>query len=126
MVVLDPRIVIASKTAHLYSMLNEGHFSAGDRTERLTARLREGGDIEESLLYNVFEKVAFDCVPELPGYRSRFLEAGAAGVHLAGAGPALFALVPGEAVIQANLGSLGLEAYVVHSVDATLRPSESD
>jgi 4-diphosphocytidyl-2-C-methyl-D-erythritol kinase len=129
MVVLDPRIVIASKTARLYSMLNAGHFSAGDRAGRLAARLREGGDIEESLLYNVFEKVAFDCVPELPGYRSRFLEAGAAGVHLAGAGPALFALVPGEAegrVIQANLESLGLEAYVVRSVDAKLRPSESD
>jgi 4-diphosphocytidyl-2-C-methyl-D-erythritol kinase len=129
MVVLKPDIVIAGKTARLYSMLNAGHFSDGDRTERLAASLREGGDIEESLLYNVFESVAFDCMPELPGYRSRFLEAGAARVHLAGAGPALFALVPGEAegrAVRANLESLGLEAYVARTVDAKLRPSESD
>jgi len=129
MVVLDPQIVIAGKTARLYSMLGAGDFSTGDRTERLTVRLREGGDIEESLLYNVFERVAFDCVPELPGCRSRFLEAGAAGVHLAGAGPALFALVPGEdegRAIQANLKSLGLEAYLARTVDAKLRPLESD
>lgn len=129
MVVLKPEIVIPGKTARLYSMLGAGHFSTGDRTERLAAGIRAGADIEEALLYNVFERVAFDCVPELPGYRSRFLEAGAARVHLAGAGPALFALVPGEAegrAVQTKLEAMGLEAYVVRTVDAKLRPCESD
>jgi len=129
MVVLDTRIVIESKTARLYSMLDPADFSSGARTLKLAARLRRGGAIEESLLYNVFERVAFDCAPELQGYRSRFLEAGAARVHLAGAGPALFALVSGEAegrAVRANLESMGLDAYVVRTVDAKLWPSESD
>ncbi len=121
MVVLKPPIEIANKTARLYSMLNEGHFSAGHRAEKLATCFHAGGDMDESLLYNVFEEIAFDFVPDLSGYRLRFLEAGAASVHLAGAGPALFALIPGEAegrAIHAALGVHGLEAYVVRTVGA--------
>ena len=81
--------------------------------------------MDESLLYNVFEEVVFDFVPGLSGYRSLFLEAGAASVHLAGAGPALFTVVPGEAdggVVRDRLEARGLEAYVARTVSAGLLP----
>ena len=124
-VLLKPAIEMASKTARMYAMLNDGHFSAGLRTERLAAHLRAGGDMDESLLYNVFEEVAFDFVPDLSGHRSLFLEAGAASVHLAGAGPALFTVVPGEAeggAVRDRLEAQGLEAYVARTVSAGLLP----
>ena len=73
------------------------------------------------MLFNVFEKVAFDFFPKLFYYRSRFLGAGAASVHLAGAGSTLFALVPDEAqgkAILSNLEADMLEAYLVRTVEA--------
>ncbi len=122
MVLLTPAIEpVAGKTAQLYSQLNTSHFTSGEFTERLVAHLHEGQSINASLLFNVFEQVAFDFFPKLFDYRSRFLRAGATSVHLAGAGSTLFALVPGEAqgkAILSNLEADGLEAYLVRTVEA--------
>jgi 4-diphosphocytidyl-2-C-methyl-D-erythritol kinase len=129
MVILNPGIEMERKTSWMYALLGDGHFSDGSRTARLAARLGERGDLDESLLYNVFEEVAFDFVSDLSRYRSLFLEAGAASTHLAGAGPALFALVPNEArgrAIQAALKEQGAEAYVVHTVESRVPPSKGD
>jgi 4-diphosphocytidyl-2-C-methyl-D-erythritol kinase len=120
LVLLKPPIdPVANKTAQLYSRLNPSYFTSGQRTERLVAHLKHGGNIEPSFLFNVFEQVAFDFFPALSDYRSRLIKAGAREVHLAGSGPTLFALVPGksrgEAVLK-NLKSENQETYLVHTM----------
>jgi 4-diphosphocytidyl-2-C-methyl-D-erythritol kinase len=55
--------------------------------------LQRGDRIPLSQCQNVFEKVAFPLFPQLERYRRRFTLAGAGTVHLAGAGPTLFAPV---------------------------------
>ena len=77
--------------------------------------------MDNTHLFNTFEKVAFDFFPQLDRHRSRFIEAGASSVHLAGAGPTLFTLVPdrssGENILN-NLKSDRLEAYLVSTTEA--------
>ena len=120
-VLLRPAIEpVTGKTAQLYSQLNSSHFTSGQFTERLVDHLHEGERINTSLLFNVFEQIAFDFFPKLFDYRSRFLEAGAASVHLAGAGSTLFTMVPDEAQGKAILSNLevdGLKAYLVRTVE---------
>ena len=120
MVLLRPTIApVLGKTAQLYSLLNTSHFTSGQFAERLVDHLHEGESINSSLLFNVFEQIAFDFFPEILDYRSRFLRAGATSVHLAGAGSTLFALVPDEAqgkAILSNLEADGLEAYLVRTM----------
>ena len=120
-VLLKPPIKpISNKTAQLYSQLNTSHFTSGQFTKRLIDHLDKGRSIDDSLLYNVFEQVAYDFFAELSDYRSRFLVAGAKNVHLAGAGPTLFALVPdkdrGKAILS-NLKADGLEACLVRTAE---------
>ncbi|HLB29815.1 MAG TPA: hypothetical protein VJM69_06775, partial [Dehalococcoidia bacterium] len=65
-------------------------------TRRLCRLLEEGqaigGAIGDGDLFNVFEGVAPRAFPELLSIRAAFLAAGARQVHMAGSGPALFAL----------------------------------
>ena len=118
LVLLHPNLPIPEgKTARLYSRLNPTHFSEGEATVRLFASLSSELDI--SLLYNVFEKVAFDFFPGLSDYRQRFLEAGAPSVHLAGSGPTLFTMLKQKepaAEICRRLEAQGLEAYLAGTV----------
>lgn len=122
MVLLRPPInTIPNKTAQLYSKLTPSHFTSGQFAERLVDHLHEGSSISADMLYNVFERVAFDFFPGLSGYRPVFVEAGAETIHLAGAGPCLFTLVSDEAggeAVLSNLEAAGEEAYLVRTVDA--------
>jgi 4-diphosphocytidyl-2-C-methyl-D-erythritol kinase len=115
---IDP---IPNKTAQLYSKLTTSYFTSGQFTERLVSHLYEGASISASLLYNVFEQVAFDYFPGLSEYSSIFMEAGADTVHLAGAGPCMFTLVSDEnsgKAVLCNLEAEGQEAYLVRTTDA--------
>jgi 4-diphosphocytidyl-2-C-methyl-D-erythritol kinase len=56
-------------------------------------KLARNEEIEDSLLFNVFEEAAFTEFQGLDKYRNDFLAAGADSVHLAGSGPALFTMV---------------------------------
>ncbi|HEY49624.1 MAG TPA: 4-(cytidine 5'-diphospho)-2-C-methyl-D-erythritol kinase [Dehalococcoidia bacterium] len=127
MVLLRPDIEPGpGKTAQLYSQLHAQNFTSGQFTQRLVDHLHEGGGISTSLLFNVFEQVAFTYFPGLSDYRTRFVGAGADSVHLAGAGPTLYTLVPGEAqgkTIVNNLAADELDAYLVHTVGAS--PSDA-
>jgi 4-diphosphocytidyl-2-C-methyl-D-erythritol kinase len=122
MVLLRPPIApIRDKTAELYSRLEASHFTSGRFADRLVGCLHEGGGIAAALFFNVFEDVGFDFFPQLSHYRARLLESGVEKVHLAGAGPALFALVSGEEQGRTVLGSLeahGLEACLARTVEA--------
>jgi len=120
LVLLKPPVEpVPNKTAQLYSQLNPSHFTSGQHTQKLVAHLNHGGAVNASFLFNAFEQVAFDFFPELSGYRSSLLKAGARSVHLAGSGPALFTLAPdkahGEAILK-RLENGGQKAYLVHTV----------
>ncbi len=120
MVLLKPTIdPVKNKTAHMYSLLNSSHFSDGACTERLVNHLKQGEGLQSKLLCNTFENLAFDAFVPLDKYRQRFLDAGARSVHLAGAGPALFALVPDQKTghnLEKRLKEQSLEACLVHTL----------
>ena len=97
LVLVKPPIGIPQKTQRMYASLNPSHFTTGQFTRRLVESLRRGDRIAPSFCYNVFEHVAFSTFPGLEEYRRHFLAAGAAEVHLVGAGPTLFALVEDKA-----------------------------
>jgi 4-diphosphocytidyl-2-C-methyl-D-erythritol kinase len=122
LVLLKPPIEpLQDKTAQLYSRLNPSHYTSGQYTQKLSTHLNHGGSIDNSFLFNVFERVAFDFFPALSDFRSSLLKAGAKSVHLAGSGPSLFTLIPDKSLGEAILSRLkkeGLEAYLVHTVDA--------
>jgi len=124
-VLLKPPLDIPNKTARLYSALEESDFTAGQWTQRMVALLRQGGSPNGSLLFNAFERAAFAFYPGLYDYRQQFLIAGAASVHLAGAGPTLFALIEnkqrGEELYQC-LRRQGLEAYLAQTVGGASSP----
>ena len=71
--------------------------------------------IDPSLMFNVFEEVAFGFFPKLNAYRTIFEEAGASKIYLAGSGPCLFTFVSEEErakKLSLNLKGRGLECYV--------------
>jgi 4-diphosphocytidyl-2-C-methyl-D-erythritol kinase len=97
LVLLKPELEpLPAKTAAMYALLDSSHFTTGATTRRLVSELRRGRPLQSSLLCNTFEGVAFNFFPQLDEYHRRFLAAGAVSVHLVGAGPMLFSLVPGQ------------------------------
>ncbi|MCL0076941.1 4-(cytidine 5'-diphospho)-2-C-methyl-D-erythritol kinase [Dehalococcoidia bacterium] len=119
LVLLKPEMEpLPSKTAAMYSLLDSSHFTTGTATRRLVSELRQGRPLQSSLLCNTFEGVAFDFFPQLGEYRRRFLAAGAGSVHLVGAGPMLFTLVPGQTEgegLAKRLKDEGLGALLVQT-----------
>ncbi len=93
-VLLMPKVNrTAGKTGKLYSALNAGHFTKGEKTDNLISKLAVGADIGYESLFNVFEQVAYSIYDGLDRCRDDFLAAGAASVHLAGSGPTLYAML---------------------------------
>ncbi|MBT4510618.1 MAG: 4-(cytidine 5'-diphospho)-2-C-methyl-D-erythritol kinase [Chloroflexi bacterium] len=120
LVLLKPQIdPIPNKTASMYNSLKRHHFTSGELTQHLINELQQGNALHFQPLYNTFENTAYDFFAQLNEYRTRFLDAGAKSVHLAGAGPALFTLVEnkskGEALVN-NLKGNGFEMYLTHTV----------
>ena len=81
---------ILGKTKQMYDNLRVADFTGGQFIQQALSSLRQGKAIDHSLMFNVFEKVAFDFFPGLDKYRKTLQEAGAPGVYLAGSGPCLF------------------------------------
>jgi len=130
LVLLKPPVEpVPNKTAQLYSQLNPSHFTSGQFTEKLVAHLNHGGKVEDSFLFNAFERVVFNFFPKLTECRSILLKAGARSVHLAGSGPALFTLAPdkahGEAILK-RLENEGQKAYLVHTVNTAPSAARGD
>lgn len=121
LVLLAPPFELAEKTKRMYAALTQADFSDGSRTEALVGRIRGGGPVDDSGLYNVFERVAYEVFAGLAAYRDALLTAGARRVHLAGSGPALFALGADEDAarsVQARLRLPGGQAFVVRTLTA--------
>ena len=119
-VLLVPQLPkIHDKTKQLYGKLNASYFTKGQFVRAALLSLKQGKAIPPSLMFNVFEKVAFDSFPKLNEYKKRFEEVGASSVHLAGSGPCLFTPVyeEGEAnKLCSHLRKQGLECYVAFSL----------
>ena len=109
LVVVAPPIFMPEKTKTMYGALRSEDFSDGQRTETLVVRLRRGERVRGEDMCNAFERAAYESFEGLAGYRDRLLGAGAADVHLAGAGPALFAMFgsreEADGVAEAMAGS---------------------
>jgi 4-diphosphocytidyl-2-C-methyl-D-erythritol kinase len=106
----------------MFGHLTPEHYTDGEASLRLRRCLEHGRRPSEKLLFNAFERVAFDLLPTLDGCRQAMLDAGAAWVRLTGSGPALytFAASRGKAVALAKkLRASGYGAYVA----ATVGPS---
>ena len=116
---LPPLPMIRDKTKQLYGKLNASYFTRGQFVGAAWLSLRQIRTIPASLMFNVFEKVAFDSFPELSEYKKNFEEAGASSVHLAGSGPCLFTPVyeEGEANrLCLRLRKQDLKCYVASSI----------
>jgi 4-diphosphocytidyl-2-C-methyl-D-erythritol kinase len=114
-----PVAVPQDKTKSLYAALRPSHFSNGQHTRKAIEMLDRQGDVSSLPLFNVFEQVAEDVYAGLGRWRQRFLELGAADIHLAGSGPTLFSIGGNRAQAERLYRALvaeGLEAYLVQTV----------
>ena len=128
LVLLAPPLELPEKTRRMYAALTPADFSDGSRTDAVVRRIREGGPVDDGSLYNVFERVAYEAFAGLDAYRDALLTAGARRVHLAGSGPALFALGADEDAarsVHARLRLPGGEAPVRAFVVRTLAAAEA-
>ncbi|MFP3898808.1 MAG: 4-(cytidine 5'-diphospho)-2-C-methyl-D-erythritol kinase [Dehalococcoidia bacterium] len=112
---VPPLVRVPDKTKQMYGRLNAIYYTEGQFVEAAVSVLRQGRMIGPGLMFNVFQKVAFDFFPELINYRNALEQAGAPGVGLAGSGPCLFAFFPGQreaGELYSRLRRQGLTCYL--------------
>jgi 4-diphosphocytidyl-2-C-methyl-D-erythritol kinase len=115
---VPPLPKIPDKTKQMYSRLRVADFTRGEFAMAALLSLRQGERPDPDVMFNVFERVAFDFFPELDKYRRILQKAGAPRVHVAGSGPCLFAFFSeakqaGE--LFSHLQKQGLECYLAFS-----------
>jgi 4-diphosphocytidyl-2-C-methyl-D-erythritol kinase len=123
---VPPLPKVPDKTKQMYGRLRVADFTVGESVQRALASLRAGKGIDRSLMFNVFEGIAFDFFPRLGKYRQIMEEAGAPGVCVAGSGPCLFTVSPSKEAageLFSRLKKQKLECYLAfpfpHSGTAT-------
>jgi 4-diphosphocytidyl-2-C-methyl-D-erythritol kinase len=119
---VPPLPKIPDKTKQMYGRLKAAHYTEGQFVQAALSSLRQGKALDHSLMFNVFEKVAFDFFPGLNKYRKTLKEAGAPGVYLAGSGPCLFTFFSGKGKAHelfSRLKKQGLECYLASSFSHT-------
>jgi len=93
LVLVIPDISVGpGKTARAYAALKPSHYTDGTITRKLADTINKGETVSPESLFNVFEDVAVDVHPGLSYYISGCIRSGIS-IHLAGAGPALFAII---------------------------------
>jgi 4-diphosphocytidyl-2-C-methyl-D-erythritol kinase len=115
---VPPLAKVPGKTKQMYSNLRVADFTEGQFVEAALSCLKQGKAIDPDLMFNVFERVAFDFFPGLDKYRRTLKEAGAPGVCLAGSGPCLFTFSSEEkkaGELFSRLKKQGLECYLAFS-----------
>ena len=120
-VMVPPVPRMPGKTQRLYASLKPEHYTKGQITDRLVARLSQGGEVALSMLFNVFDEVAADNFTGLGEYREKFFRAGAGSVHLAGSGPGLFTMLKDKAQAEdlyTRCQQQGLECYLAETLAA--------
>jgi 4-diphosphocytidyl-2-C-methyl-D-erythritol kinase len=124
LVLVVPAPTLEEKTRTMYESLGAADLTDGSRTEAMAGAIRGGEPVSAGVLYNAFERAAYEMFEGLAGFRDWMLEAGARSVHLSGAGPALYTLASGEAEARAIRGRMnrarrGERVYVVRTVPAS-------
>jgi len=112
---VPPLPKVSDKTKQMYNNLDAAYFTKGQFVQAVLSSLMQRKAIDPGLMFNVFEKVAFDFFPGLDKYRKALEEAGAPGVYLAGSGPCLFTFFSGEekaGELFSRLEKNGLECYL--------------
>jgi 4-diphosphocytidyl-2-C-methyl-D-erythritol kinase len=115
---VPPLPKISGKTKQMYNRLDATYYTEGQFVQAALSSLKQGKAIAHSLMFNVFEKVAFDFFTGLDKCRKTLEEAGAPGVHLAGSGPCLFTPFSGKekaSELFSRLKKQGLECYLASS-----------
>jgi 4-diphosphocytidyl-2-C-methyl-D-erythritol kinase len=123
---VPPLPKISGKTKQMYNNLHAAYYTEGQFVQQALSSLRQGKAIDHSLMFNVFEKIAFDFFLGLDKYRKTLKEAGAPGIYLAGSGPCLFTFFSDEKqakVMSLNLRGQGLECYVTSPLPRGLERS---
>jgi 4-diphosphocytidyl-2-C-methyl-D-erythritol kinase len=116
---VPPSPKVPGKTKQMYSNLRVADFTEGQFVQAALSCSKQGKRVDPDLMFNVFERVAFDFFPELEKYRKILKEAGAPRVYLAGSGPCLFTFfsVRKEAAeLFSRLKKQGLECYLASSL----------
>ena len=101
---------------YLYSLLTAQHITEGQYVNKAMKHWSETGQINFSLMFNVFDSLAFNAFPELNEYWDRFKQAGAGNLHIAGSGPTLYTYVESESQAKTlcqHLCDQGLSAFSV-------------
>lgn len=114
-----PAIQMADKTRRMYARLDASRFTDGRYAERMAGLIQRGESVVSELCYNAFDDAAYSFFPGLDRYRRDFLAAGAGEVHVAGAGPVLFAIAEDEAGglgIVEKLKRERIECYLVRTL----------
>ena len=115
---VPPLLKISGKTRQMYDRLDATYYTEGRFIQQALFYLKQGKAIDNSLMFNVFKKVAFDLFPGLDKYRRTLEEAGAPEVYLAGSGPCLFTFFSGKEKAGELFSSLRkhkLECYLAFS-----------
>ena len=116
---VPPLPKILGKTKQMYGRLNAAHYTEGQFVQKALSSLKQGKGIDPDLMFNVFEKIAFDFFPGLDKYRKILEEAGAPRVYLAGSGPCLFTCFSEEGKARelfSRLKKQRLECYLASSL----------
>ena len=120
-VILTPQIDLSNKTAAMFSNIGPMSYTNGGLTRKLAARLSSKGDTPPQFLFNAFDDVAREALPDLSTYWDTFHAVGAREIHLCGAGPSLYAPVSTKhhaTAIQLLLQHRhGWDAHLVSMVD---------
>lgn len=116
-VLFIPPDTLPNKTATLFAALDrDGQVDEPAVSRSLAGRLPV--QVTGDDLYNSFERVAFDCFPGLAELWERLEARTGEAIRLAGAGPTLFWIGPGEAVERVTTAAEGLECAVIPTMTA--------
>jgi 4-diphosphocytidyl-2-C-methyl-D-erythritol kinase len=97
--ILTPEVTLknpTSKTASVFSHVNESMFTHGNLTHKLAARVRSGGDCPPEFFFNQFGNIAESLFPGWNAERDQLKALGARDVMLCGAGPSMFTVPPSK------------------------------
>jgi 4-diphosphocytidyl-2-C-methyl-D-erythritol kinase len=116
---VPPLRKVRDKTKQMYSNLRVADYTGGEFVKAGLLSLGQGERPDPEVMFNVFEKVAFDFFPGLEKYRRVFEEIGAPRAYLAGSGPCLFALFSDKeeaAKLFSRLKRQRLDCYLAYSL----------
>jgi len=102
-----------NKTGALYSRLDATRFTRGQFARAATYALERRGTIPEDLMFNAFERVAFEFFQGLREDYEAFSDIAEKRVHMAGSGPCLYSLcanVDEAMALQERLRNAGHDA----------------